>query len=129
MKGSEPVDNGGYRTASPYDMPWVNGTEGIVHGELNRDLRDQLKDAGAGSNRGNPFLDPAYTTRHYDRYSLFPTMYAKLKLPFGITFTSNFTQRIDLRKRFEYEDSANPEWGHGGYARRRHNENLRVAIG
>ncbi|MEN8229294.1 MAG: SusC/RagA family TonB-linked outer membrane protein [Bacteroidota bacterium] len=121
-EGQEPVSNGAYRTASPYDMPWVNGTEGIVLGELNLDLRDQLKDAGAGSNRGNPFLEPAWTTRRFDRYSLFPTMYAKLKLPFGITFTSNFTQRINLRKRFEYEDSANPNWGHGGWARRRHNE-------
>ncbi len=121
-EGQEPVSNGAYRTASPYDMPWVNGTEGIVLGELNLDLRDELKDAGAGSNRGNPFLEPAWTTRHYDRYSVIPTMYAKLKLPFGITFTSNFTQRINLQKRFEYEDSSNPNWGHGGWARRRHNE-------
>lgn len=115
-------ETGTYRTASPYDMPWKNGTEGIVLGDLNLDLRDQLKDAGAGSNRTNEFLEPAWTTRLYNRYSLLPTMYAKLKLPFGIRITSNLSQRLNLRKRFEYEDSRNPNWGHGGYARRRHNE-------
>jgi TonB-linked SusC/RagA family outer membrane protein len=122
-EGAESIDGtGSYRTSSPYDMPWKKGTEGIVLGEMNLDLRDQLNDARAGSNQTQEFLEPAWTTRRYDRYSLFPTMYAKLKLPLGITFTSNFTQRINLRKRFEYEDSSNPNWGHGGYARRRHNE-------
>jgi TonB-linked SusC/RagA family outer membrane protein len=112
-EGDQPISNGGYYTASPYDMPWENG---MPH------TRENLKTAGAGSNRSNPFLNPAYTTRKYDRYKLFPTMYAKLKLPFGITFTSRLTTRLDFRKRFYYEDSANPWWGHGGYVTRRHNQ-------
>ena len=49
-------------------------------------------------------------------------MYAKLKLPFGFNFTSRMTTRLDFRKRFYYEDSANPWWGHGGYVTRRHNQ-------
>ena len=49
-------------------------------------------------------------------------MYAKLTLPYGFTFTSNMTTRLDFRKRFEYQDSANPEWAHGGLAFRRHDE-------
>src|SRR5690606_22951793 len=88
----------------------------------NKYPREYLKTAGAGSNRGNPFLNPAYFTRKFDRYRIFPTMYAKLSLPFGIQFTSNLTTRLDFRNRLEYEDSANPNWDHGGYARRQGNK-------
>ncbi|WP_236980555.1 SusC/RagA family TonB-linked outer membrane protein [Membranihabitans maritimus] len=121
-EGNEPIDNGGYRTASPYDAPWVNDVynENIPEiGDLpNRYPREYLKTAGAGSNRGNPFLDPAFITRKYDRFRIFPTMYAKLSLPFDIKFTSRFTTRLDFRERLYYEDSENPNWAHGGYARR-----------
>jgi TonB-linked SusC/RagA family outer membrane protein len=124
-EGPQPIDNGGYRTASPYDAPWVNDVfnENIpTIGELpNLYPREYLKQAGAGSNRGNPFLNPAYTTRKYDRYRIFPTMFAKLTLPFGFTFTSNLTTRLDFYNRYYYEDGANPAWGHGGLVTRRHN--------
>mgnify|MGYP001943132159 CR=1 FL=1 len=125
-EGDLPIGNGGYRTASPYDAPWENVVfnEDIpTIGKLpNKYPREYLKTAGAGSNRGNPFLDPAYFTRKFDRYKIFPTMYAKVQLPFGIQFTSNFTTRMDFRNRLEYEDSANPNWSHGGYARRQGNK-------
>jgi len=112
-EGQEPIGGGAYRTASPYDQPWLNG---MPH------EREFLKEAGAGSNRENPLLNPAYMTRLYDRYRIFPTMYAKLKLPFGITLTSNLTTRLDFRRRLSYEDGANPRWGHGGYVQRRNNQ-------
>lgn len=124
-EGPEPIDNGGYRTASPYDAPWENVVfnENIpTIGELpNLYPREYLKQAGAGSNRGNPFLNPAYITRKYDRYRIFPTMFAKLTLPFGFTFTSNLTTRLDFYNRYYYEDGANPAWGHGGLVTRRNN--------
>ncbi len=128
-EGDEPIGNGGYYSASPYDTPWEN----IVWEDPTiedtgkypwRFPRQYLKTAGAGSNRGNPYRDPAYITRKYDRYRIFPTMYAKLTLPFGFTFTSRMTTRLDFRRRFYYEDSANPGWAHGGYATRRHNQGL-----
>lgn len=125
-EGDQPIGNGDYRTASPYDAPWENVVfnEDIpTIGDLpNRYPREYLKTAGAGSNRGNPYLNPAYFTRKFDRYRIFPTMYAKLQLPFGIQFTSNLTTRLDFRERLEYEDSANPNWSHGGYARRQGNK-------
>jgi TonB-linked SusC/RagA family outer membrane protein len=125
-EGDEPIDNGGYYTSSPYDSPWQNVVynENIpTIGDLpNRYPREYLKTAGAGSNRGNPFLNPAYITRKYDRYRIFPTMYAKLTLPAGFTITSRFTTRFDFRKRLYYEDSANPRYNHGGFARREHNQ-------
>ncbi len=126
-EGDEPIDNGSYYTASPYDTPWENiaWTDETIEdtGEYPwRFPREYLKQAGSGSNRGNPYLNPAYITRKYDWYKLFTTGYAKLSLPFGITFTSNMTTRVDFRKRFYYQDSANPAWSHGGYATRQLNE-------
>jgi TonB-linked SusC/RagA family outer membrane protein len=128
-EGDEPIGNGGYRTASPYDTPWENivWTDPTIEdkGEKaypDRFPREYLKQAGSGSNRGNPYLNPAYITRQYERYRIFPTMFAKLTLPFGITLTSNMTTRLDFRQRLFYEDSENPAWSHGGYARRQHNQ-------
>ena len=124
-EGDEPID-ADVRSSSPYDAPWQN----VVYndniptiGDLpNKYPREYLKTAGAGSNRGNPYLDPAYTTRQYDRYRIFSTLYAKLTLPFGIQLTSNFSPRFDFRKRLRYEDSANPVWNNGGYVQRRHDQ-------
>jgi TonB-linked SusC/RagA family outer membrane protein len=121
-EGREPVGNGSYRQLSAYDWPWLNGTEGIVKGEMNLDKIEFLKTDAAGSNQVNPLNNPSYITRQHERYRIFPTMYAKLKLPLGIQFTSRFTTRFDFRRRLDYEDSANPQWGHGGEVRRRHNQ-------
>jgi len=123
-EGRSSVGDGSYRQLSAYDWPWLNGTEGIVKGEMNLDKIEFLKTDAAGSNQINPLNNPSYITRQYERYRVLPTMYAKLKLPLGIQFTSRLTTRLDFRKRFEYEDSANPQWGHGGEVRRRHNETL-----
>ena len=47
-------------------------------------------------------------------------MFAKLSLPFGVTFETKLTTRLYFRRQFRYRDSANPEWGHGGEVYRRH---------
>lgn len=128
-EGDNPISNGGYRTASPYDSPWENivWTDPTIkdNGEgsyPDRFPREYLRENSSGSNRSNPYLEPAWQTRQYDAYKLFTTGYAKLSLPFGFTFTSNMTTRLDFRKRFYYEDSGNPGYSHGGLARRQHNE-------
>ena len=128
-EGDEPIENDGFYTASPYDTPWDNivWTDSSIKDTGKypwRFPREYLKTAGAGSNRGNPYLDPSYTTRKYTRYRVFPTMYAKLTLPFGFTFTSRLNTRLDFRQRYRYEDSANPVWSNGGYVERRHNQGL-----
>ena len=112
-EGQTPIDNGGYRTLSPYDQPWLND---MPH------ERQYLKEQAAGNNRDNPFLNPAYIDRQYKRYKLFPTMYAKLKLPFGITLTSNLTTRLDFYKRNSFASGENPRDGRGGFAQRRNNQ-------
>jgi TonB-linked SusC/RagA family outer membrane protein len=118
-EGREPIGNGGYRTASPYDMPWENNPDDL-HTIIK--TRENLKAAGAGSNRGNPYLNPSWTERDYDRYKVFPTMYATITLPYGFSITSRFTQRMDFRKRLKFEDPRNPRFSHGGYIQRRHNQ-------
>ncbi|MBW6475403.1 MAG: SusC/RagA family TonB-linked outer membrane protein, partial [Anaerolineaceae bacterium] len=112
-EGDVPIGSGSYDRLSPYDTPWVNGMP---------QTRPNLKLAAAGSNLGNPLLNPAYIEREFDRYRVFPTIYGKLNLPFGITFTSRFTQRIDFRTRFQFNDPAHPLWTHGGEINRTHDK-------
>lgn len=112
-EGQESIGSGSYETLSPYDSPWENGMP---------QTKENLTLAAAGSNRSNPLLNPAYIERSFDRYRVFPTVYGKLTLPYGFTFTSRFTQRIDVRTRFQFNDPAHPLWTHGGEIRRRHNK-------
>ena len=49
-------------------------------------------------------------------------MYAKLTLPFGIELTSNFTQRIEFGRRFQFDDPSHPLWSHGGIVNRTNNQ-------
>ncbi|MBT6766499.1 MAG: SusC/RagA family TonB-linked outer membrane protein, partial [Prolixibacteraceae bacterium] len=125
-EGNRAIDGGGYRTASPYDSPWearVWGDPDIVDtGGVFRYPNEYLKQNLSGSNRSNSYLSSAYYERNYDEYRIFPTMFVKATLPFGITIETKMTTRLNFRKRFEYEDSGNPEWGHGGEVRRRHNQ-------
>ena len=117
-EGQQTIGSGAYETYSPYDMPWINDTwkEGLPR------TRENLALAAAGSNRSNPLLNQAFVDRDHDRYRIFPTIYGELTLPFGIKFTSRFTQRIDFNTRLQFNDPAHPLWTHGGEIRRRHNK-------
>ena len=128
-EGPLAISNGGYHTASPYDTPWEARVwydpEIEETGEIPfRYDRKYLKRSASGSSVSNynPYLTPSYFTRKYDRYSLFPTAFAELSLPFGISFKTQITTRLDFSRRFEYENDANPIWGHGGKVRRQHNQ-------
>ncbi len=112
-EGPESISNGQYNQLSAYDTPWINGAP---------QTRENLKLHASGNNKDNPLLAPAFEDRKFDRYKINPIMYAKLTLPFGFTFTSNFTQRLDFRSRFEFFDPANPLWTHGGQISRIHDQ-------
>ncbi|MCU0474316.1 MAG: SusC/RagA family TonB-linked outer membrane protein [Bacteroidales bacterium] len=107
--GPEPIPNSNlnpsWQALSDYDTPWINGAP---------HTREYLKLHASGNNQVNPLLNPAFEDRQFDWYKLNPTAYIKLKLPLGFTFTSNFTQRFEFRRRFEFFDPANPIWTHGG---------------
>lgn len=117
-EGQQSIGSGGYETLSPYDMPWINATwrDGLPR------KRENLALAASGSNRSNPLLNAAFINRDHDRYRIFPTVYGELTLPYGIKFTSRFTQRIDFNTRLQFNDPAHPLWTHGGEIRRRHNK-------
>jgi TonB-linked SusC/RagA family outer membrane protein len=116
-EGDEPIDNGGYRTLSPYDLPWAldeNGNEGPR-------TRENLNDQAAGSNRTNPYQDPSWNTRLYQRFMVNPTIFTKVTLPLGFSFRMDYTPRYDFRKRFDFDERGNPQRA-VDEARRRHNE-------
>jgi len=111
-EGRQPIGNGGYRTLSPYDQPWANGVPRIP---------ENLNDQAAGSNRSNPYQGPTWNDRKYDRYMLNPTLYARTDLPLGFSFKIDFTPRIDIRKRFDFDSKGNPQRA-VSEGLRRHNE-------
>ncbi|XOV94399.1 MAG: SusC/RagA family TonB-linked outer membrane protein [Bacteroidota bacterium] len=110
--GQEPIDNGGYRTLSPYDQPWTNGMERTPA---------NLTAQPAGSNLGNPYQDPSWNNRLYTRFMINPTLFAKFTLPFGFSFRTDFTPRFDTQKRFDLDMSGNPNRTLDE-AQRRHND-------
>lgn len=68
-------------------------------------------------------VNPGYAAYHTDRLqritSLNSTVFAKLKLPFGITFQTNFTPQLELYERYNHERSSHEEWANfGGRASR-----------
>jgi len=113
-EGQEPIPNGGYRVLSPYDQPWANGAPRT---------RENLNDQSAGSNRSNPYMGPAWNDRLYDRYMINPTVYADFDLPSGFSFRVDFTPRVDIRKRFDFDSDGNPQRA-VSEARRRHSESF-----
>lgn len=78
---------------------------------------EYLRESQSGSNRSNPYLSAAYTDRKYNRYKLFPTIYAKFSLPFGIKLTSRMTTRMDFYNKYSFYDGDNPSWSESSASR------------
>ena len=67
----------------------------------------------------NPGYDAFHTDRKDRTNSLNSTIFAKLKLPLGFTFTTNFTPRLELYERYNHERSSHESWAtFGGRASR-----------
>ena len=61
-----------------------------------------------GLNARNPFLNPFYNDRMNKQNTLFSTLFAKASLPFGITYTLNFSPGLDMYRTFNSQSSKNP---------------------
>jgi len=61
-----------------------------------------------GLNARNPFLNMTYNDRMDKQNTLFASLYAKAKLPFGITYQLNFSPGLDSYRTFNYSSSKNP---------------------
>lgn len=67
----------------------------------------------------NPFLNPAYTDRMQKYANLTSTIFAKVSLPFGISYQANFSPRLEWYKYFNHQSAEHPSWSlRGGMAQR-----------
>lgn len=62
-----------------------------------------------GLNARNPFLATTYNSRLQKQNTLFGTAYAKVTLPFGITYQLNFSPGLDSYRTFNALSSLNPD--------------------
>lgn len=58
----------------------------------------------------HPLLNPTYRSREQEYFTLFPKIYATLDLPFGITYTVNYTTRFVFYHNHTHDSSAHPQW-------------------
>ncbi|WP_312191181.1 SusC/RagA family TonB-linked outer membrane protein [Sphingobacterium sp.] len=61
-----------------------------------------------GLNARNPFLNMTYNDRMQKQNTLFASMFAKINLPFGISYQFNFSPGLDSYRTFNHESSENP---------------------
>lgn len=61
-----------------------------------------------GLNARNPFLDQTYNSRLQKQSTLFGSLYAKVQLPFGISYQVNFSPGLDQYRTFNHLSSKNP---------------------
>lgn len=62
-----------------------------------------------GLNARNPFLSNTYNSRLQKQNTLFGTAYARVTLPFGITYQLNFSPGLDSYRTFNALSSLNPD--------------------
>jgi len=74
---------------------------------------------GNTSNSRHPWLDMVYRTRYRKYNTLYSKVYAKLTLPYGISFTSEYIPRFNWNRDYNSYSSQHPDWGkEGGRASR-----------
>jgi TonB-linked SusC/RagA family outer membrane protein len=62
-----------------------------------------------GLNQRNPFLGNYYNQNEAVQNTLFASLYAKVKLPFGIQYQLNFNPSIEAYRNFFFKPLANPD--------------------
>jgi len=108
-ESSVPVDWNQITRISPYGGMWNTDTT---------DYRYSPQD-DAGSGARNPLYGPKYTDRMKKYYTLNSIIYGKIKLPFGITYTANFTPQFEWYQYFNANSSINQDYTNlGGNAER-----------
>ncbi|GLR16948.1 SusC/RagA family TonB-linked outer membrane protein [Portibacter lacus] len=69
---------------------------------------------GNTSSSRHPYLGLEYTDRYYNRNALNAKVFGDIKLPFGISFTSEFIPGIVWDRRYEHRSSKEPFVNDGG---------------
>ncbi|MEJ5054412.1 SusC/RagA family TonB-linked outer membrane protein [Sphingobacterium sp. MYb382] len=96
-EGAIEADWGQLTNLSPY------GDKYNADGSLRRIPTDDN-----GLNARNPFLNMTYNNRMFKQNTLFASLFAKVNLPFGITYQFNFSPGLDNYRVFNHESSKNP---------------------
>ncbi|QEC51460.1 TonB-linked SusC/RagA family outer membrane protein [Anseongella ginsenosidimutans] len=103
-----PVNWGLARTLSPWGSEFDE--EGFYKYRPNEE--------NSGGN--HPYYAPSLTDRRQKETTLNSTLFAKVTLPFGITYRLNFTPRFEFYERYNHESSKHEDWGRdGGHVSRR----------
>ncbi len=106
-ESSVPVNDGQYKVLTPYSSFYEDdGTTMKLY--PNDDIQ-----------AFHPLLQREYRTREMEYFTFFPKIYSILELPFGITYTLNYTTRFVFYHNHIHDSSAHPEWSlFGGRASR-----------
>lgn len=105
------------------NSPW-----GSMYSDDSTDYRYSPQD-DPGTGAKNPFSVPKYTDRQKKYYTLNSIIYAKMSLPFGITYTMNFTPEFEWYQYFNHQSSDYQDWAQvGGIATREEHQMYRWQI-
>lgn len=106
-ESSVPANNDQYMNLTPYSSYYAD--DGIT-------LRLYPNDDIQAS---HPLLERTYRDRENEYYIVAPKIYTILELPFGISYTMNFSTKIDFYHNYVHDSSKHPAWGlYGGAASR-----------
>jgi len=106
-ESSVPADADEYKNLTPYSLFYAD--DGIH-------LRLYPNDVNLAI---HPLLERTYREREREYFTFFPKIYSVLELPYGITYTMNFTTRLDFYHNYGHDSSEHPAWGlFGGSASR-----------
>jgi TonB-linked SusC/RagA family outer membrane protein len=114
------------RDESSIPVDWTlitaNSPWGSYYNDDSTLLRFTPNDEASGGH--NPFGVPTYTNRLKKYYELNASLYAKVSLPFGIKFQTNFTPRFEWYNYFNGESSLWQDWSNLGGRATRENRNI-----
>ncbi|MDX9883286.1 MAG: TonB-dependent receptor [Prolixibacteraceae bacterium] len=100
-------DYGQYKHLTPYGLYFADDSK-----QLRLYPNDEIHSK-------HPLLGITYSKRENQYYTFFPKIYSILNLPFGITYTVNYTTRLDFWHNYVHNSSEHPEWAlFGGSASR-----------
>lgn len=112
-ESSVPANNGQYQDLTPYSLYYADDSDQLRL-YPNDDIQAQ-----------HPLLERTYRDRERESYTFFPKIYSILELPYGITYTMNFTSRLDFYHNYIHNSSEHPAWGLFGGSASRDNRLLR----
>jgi len=98
------------RDESAIEADWTQIVNNSPYGDMynaNGTLR-RIPTDDSGLNARNPFLNNAYNGRMNIQNTLFANLFARVKLPFGISYQVNFTPGFDSYRTFNNSSSQNP---------------------